>query len=159
MREPHVFVFCVIKFVSAHYPLPACYIRRPFYPTSLCHIIWRRTTRALLQVKVKRSIRLIKHHNTKTYGGWGSGGVDPHILNIGTIRCEWSASRFDCPCRESNADTSVIWSDKPVTETVLLSITLVLLNKLSSACFIRCIVRHSSDSDILRSVAAPPPPK
>jgi hypothetical protein len=34
------------------------------------------------KVKVKLSLCLTKHHAMKTY--WGSGGIDPRILDLGT---------------------------------------------------------------------------
>jgi hypothetical protein len=34
------------------------------------------------KVKVKLSLRLIKHHAMKTY--WGSGGIAPRILDLST---------------------------------------------------------------------------
>jgi len=36
----------------------------------------------LVKVKVKLSLCLAKHHARKAY--WGSGGVDPRILDLGT---------------------------------------------------------------------------
>jgi hypothetical protein len=38
---------------------------------------------------VKLSLCLTKHHAMKTY--WGSGGIAPHILDLGT-RCRWVIS-------------------------------------------------------------------
>jgi hypothetical protein len=44
----------------------------------------------MVKVKVKLSVCLTKHHAMETY--WGSGGITPLILDLGT-RWEWSASR------------------------------------------------------------------
>jgi hypothetical protein len=44
-----------------------------------------------VKVKVKLSLFLTKHHAMKTY--WGSGGIVPRILDLGTRWREWSASR------------------------------------------------------------------
>jgi hypothetical protein len=47
---------------------------------------------AAIKVKVKLSLYLGKHHAMKTY--WGSGGIAPRILDLGTrYGGEWSASR------------------------------------------------------------------
>jgi hypothetical protein len=47
----------------------------------------------LKSLKVKLSLCLIKHHAMKTY--WGSRGIAPRILDLGT-RWRWSASRPGC---------------------------------------------------------------
>jgi hypothetical protein len=36
----------------------------------------------LIYIKVKLYLRLTKHHAMKTY--WGSGGIAPSILDLGT---------------------------------------------------------------------------
>jgi hypothetical protein len=41
-------------------------------------------------INVKMFLCLTKHHAMKAY--WGSGGITPRILNLGTNADEWSAS-------------------------------------------------------------------
>jgi hypothetical protein len=43
-----------------------------------------------VKVKVKLSLCLTKHHAMKTY--WGSGGIAPRIIDLGTRWWWWSAS-------------------------------------------------------------------
>jgi hypothetical protein len=43
------------------------------------------------KVKVKLPLCLTKHHAMKTY--WGSGGIAPHILDLGIRLGEWLALR------------------------------------------------------------------
>jgi hypothetical protein len=50
-------------------------------------LLWVRN----VKVKVKLSLCLTKHHAMKTH--WGSGGIAPRILDLGTRWDEWSDSR------------------------------------------------------------------
>jgi len=57
--------------------------------TSLTHIFTAHVWSHISIIKVKLSLCLTKHYAIKTY--WGSRGIAPHILNLGT-RWRWMVS-------------------------------------------------------------------